>query len=364
MCPEFPSFIRRRKLLFEARRLLLDGAPEESFDCLTDPILSLSTEADSLRERVVGILCREASRLADEGDERRAGRYLDRVASVDPTLARRWRARLMAGTTSAVERGSRQRITEALSGALKDMRSEVSLSGAPPAGGFRLSLDDLGEYVVPLRSEFTLGHARAGRADLGVIADLEPVHARFRMHVSFHGGHSWRVTPVQSARLSSGGEEVGSDGLALEAGKLLQLSANVQVEVERLGEGSNSIALKLRGGVECEGTSRLLLLGRGSAGEVKVGHSASPPLRVPGFKEGLSLRLDEDLRLCVRSSAPIRFGGESSLDGSQREELMIHLPPTNNVDVLVGSSRDGRPPYGLMISPLHPERGAEREERP
>ena len=363
MCPELPSFIRRRKLLFEARRLLLDGSPDGAFDCLSDPILSLSTEADSLRERVTGILCREAARLSDEGEERRAGRYLDRVASVDPTLARRWRARLMAGTTSALERGSRQRITDALSGTLRDMRREVSLSGGPPTGGFRLSLDDLGEYVVPLHSEFTLGHARAGRADLGVVADLDPIHARFRLHVSFHGGHSWRVSPVGAAPLMLSGEEVDSDGIALEAGGLLQLSPHVLIEVEGLGEGSSSIALKFRGGVECEGTSRLLLLGRGAAGEVKIGRSASAPLRVAGLEEGLSLRLNEDSRISVHSSAPIRFGGESSLDGTQREELMIHVPPTQNVDVLVGSSRGGRPPYGLMIAPLHPVRGAEKEER-
>ena len=363
MCPEFPSFIRRRKLLFEARRLLLDGAPDEAFDCLSDPLLSLSTEADSLRERVTRILCREAGRLSDEGDEQRAGRYLDRVASVEPTLARRWRARIMAGTTSSVERGSRQRITEALSGALSDMRREVSLSGGPPVSAFRLSLDDLGEYVVPLRSEFTLGHARAGRADLGVIADLEPIHARFCLHVSFHGGHSWRVTPAQAATLTSSGEEVGSDGVTLEAGRLLQLSPHVLIEVEGLEEESSSVALKFRGGVECEGTSRLLLLGRGAAGEVKIGRSASAPFRVAGLEQDLSLRLNEDSKLRVRSSAPIRFGGESSLDGVQREELMIQVPPARNVDVLVGSSRDGRPPYGLMIAPLHPAGGAERGER-
>ena len=31
MCPELPSFLLRRKLLFEARRLLLDGAPDAAF---------------------------------------------------------------------------------------------------------------------------------------------------------------------------------------------------------------------------------------------------------------------------------------------------------------------------------------------
>ena len=107
MCPELPSFLLRRKLLFEARRLLLDGAPDAAFDCLQDPVLSLSVEADSLRERVMKILCREAARLADEGQDRRAAGYLERVAGVDPELARRWRARVMASTTTVVEEGAR-----------------------------------------------------------------------------------------------------------------------------------------------------------------------------------------------------------------------------------------------------------------
>ena len=134
MCPELPSFLLRRKLLFEARRLLLDGAPDAAFDCLQDPVLSLSVEADSLLERVMKILCREAARLADEGQDRRAAGYLERVAGVDPELARRWRARVMASTTTVVEQSARTRIGEALSGVLSEMRSGGSLGGGPPAG--------------------------------------------------------------------------------------------------------------------------------------------------------------------------------------------------------------------------------------
>jgi len=364
MCPELPSFIRRRKLLFEARRLLLDGAPDAAFDCLQDPVLSLSEEADSLRERVMGILCREAARLADEGDDRRAGRYLDRVATMDPKLARRWRARVMAGTTSVVERGSRSRITEALSSTLSEMRSGDFPGGAPPAGAFRLVLDDVGEFVVPLRGEFTLGHARAGRADLGVVADLEPVHARFRLSESFHGGHVWKISPTEGATLLASGEEVGSDGFVLESKTLLQLSPLVLLEVERLGEGSSSLVLRLRGDVECEGTSRLLLLGRGAAGEIELGRSASSSFKVARLEETLSLQLEEDLSLRVRSSESLRFGGESSLDGLERGELIIRLPPERNIDLLVGSSREGRPPYGLMVAPLHPEAGAQGGQTP
>lgn len=359
MCPEFPSFIRRRKLLFEARRLLLEGAPDAAFDCLQDPVLSLSVEADSLRERVMGILCREAARLADEGEDRQARRYLDRVAKVDPDLARRWRSRVMAGTSSSLERGSRSRISETLKGNLAQMRSSISLSGMPPVGAFRLVLDDVGEFVVPLRDEFTLGHARAGRADLGVVADLEPVHAWFRLKESFHGGHDWKVSPAEGATLLAGGEEVGSDGLVLESRTLLQLSPQVLLEVELLGEGSSSIVLHFRGGVECEGTSRLLLLGRGAAGEVQLGRRACPTFQVPRLEVPLSFQLGEDSRLRVKSSEVLRFGGESSLDGINREELVIRLPPERSVDVLVGSSRDGRPPYGLMVAPLRTEGGAQ-----
>ena len=359
MCPELPSFIRRRKLLFEARRLLLDGAPDEAFDCPRDPVLSLSMEADSLRERITGILCREAARLADEGEDRQALRYLDRVASVDPNLARRWHPRVMAGTSSSLERGSRSRISETLRGTLAEMRSSISLSGTPPAWAFRLVLDDVGEFVVPLRDEFTLGHAHAGRADLGVVADLEPVHARFRLRESFHGGHVWSVFPADGATLLAGGEEVGSDGLVLESRTLLQLSPQVLLEVELLGEGSSSIVLRFRGGVECEGTSRLLLLGRGAAGEVQLGRSAPPTFQVTRLKAPLSLQLGEDSRLRVQSSEELRFGGESSLDGINRKELVISLPPERNVDLLVGSSRGGRPPYGLMVAPLRAEGGAQ-----
>ncbi|MCH2106906.1 MAG: hypothetical protein MK291_09720, partial [Planctomycetes bacterium] len=360
---ELRSFLRRRKLLFEARRLLLQGAPDEAFDRLREPTLSLSSEADALRERVVGILCREAARLADEGDVGLANRYLDRVASADPLLARRWRARVMAAESAVVERERRGRITEALSGVLRDMRREGHADEAGSARGFRLILDDLGEFLVPLREEFSLGHARAGRADFGVMADLEALHVRFCVRESFHGGHRWCVAPVERAALRVRGETVSEDGVVLEPGLLLELSPSVRVEVEGLGEGASSIALRLKGGVECEGATRLLLMGRGAAGELTLGREVSASLRVAGLEEELSLRLTEELQLCLRSRAPLRVGGGASGEAAADGALSLPVPPASHVDVLVGASRDGRPPYGVMLAPLTSTRGAEGADR-
>ena len=359
MCPELPSFIRRRKLLFEVRRLLLGGAPHEAFDRLSDPILSLSTEADSLRSRVVGILCREAARLADDGDQQQASRYLDRVASVDPLLAKRWRARLLADESAAVERESRERISAALSGVLKTLRKESVAEEGAAAPAFRLILDDLGEYLVPLQTEFTLGHARAGQSDFGIMADLEPLHARFHVQESFYGGHSWRVAPLASATLKLDGRAVGEEGATLSPGALLALSPRIQLWVDGLGEGASSVALRLVGEVECEGATRLLLMGRGPAGELTLGRGSGSSIRVVALEEELHLRLNEERTLRLRSAMPLRIGGAAGAEQELDGELSIRVPPSEHIDVLVGESRAGRPPYGVMLAPLTPVGGAE-----
>lgn len=360
MRPEMPSFLRRRKLLFEARRRLLDGAPDEAFDLLQDPVLVDSDEARALGERVNGILCREAARLGDEGARERAVSYWERVAGSDPELAGKWRARVLGGS-SAKELASRSRISVALSGALQELRSGAVGAATQGAAAFRLVLDDLGEFIVPLGDAFTLGDAREGRADLGVVADLVAVHARFCWSESFHGGHQWRVFGAGGAGLCVGGLEVGPEGAVLEACSGLELSPQVRIAIESLGEGSSSVVVAFRGGVECEGTSRLLLFGRGAAGAIHLGRAGAAGFGVGRLEQPLSLELGEDSTLRVSSADVLRFGGEASIDGLERESLTIHLPPERSVDLLVGSSRGGSPPYGVMVAPLR--RGAGRIER-
>ena len=80
-----PNFVRRAWRLIEARRALLEGVPERALEHLSDPVLSLSGEADRLRERSLSALYRHAARRAKEGRSQSVARVLEVVAGA-PTL--------------------------------------------------------------------------------------------------------------------------------------------------------------------------------------------------------------------------------------------------------------------------------------
>jgi len=418
MALSLPSFLKRRLLLHEARRALLGGAPAQALEHLGDPCLGLSPEADRLRERALDVLCREAGRARAAGRESEAERILARVALQDPERARIWRRRL-DGEESRDERSSSGLTPEAESGIvsalerlLREMRAHDSdpqqrarRSDRPPAPEpesesdgvpvpepapdsmnvnvavpesassrpvrFHLSVDDAGEFLVVCGAEVVFGHARAERADLPFLADLDARHARILRSESFHGGPGWRIEPVRAQRIEIGGQPIGPEGALLCEWDEVRLASNLGFRFRVPVAASGSGLLELLHGAECEGAARILLMTPGPAGRLRFGARRDRHVPVRGLEREVTLELD-DAELIVSSEAGLRVpGAGAGIDsaggaGSGADpptSVRVPCPPARRVDFVLGGGAAGRPPFGFSIRAVDGPASGDRRAR-
>ena len=393
MTPQLPSFLRRRLRLSEARRALLGGEPEEALRYLSDPCLALSEEADRLRERVLDVLCREAGRQDARGSWDEAGRLLQLVEHHDPQRAEVWRRRLSAeqdarrvGPSSGLTTQAESGIITALERLLDEMRDERTRSGvrrtdpAPssseirgvpvadsrtadrrdgvvvdPDRRFHLAVDDAGESLVAYGNSITIGHSRAGAADLGFLADLDPLHVRLYRTESFHAGLGWRIEPIRKQRIAIGGQLVDSGGAMLADGDEVQLSTNLAFRFRRPDAASGSALLELLHGAECEGASSILLFSPGEAGRIHISSSRGRHLRVPRLGEEIMLWID-GVELVVESRAQLSASGVDAAIQAPTERgpggLRVPCPNPGRIDFRVGGGSGSRPPFGFSVRPI------------
>ena len=366
MSPSLPSFLRRRLLLHEARRALLSGEPEVALDRLADPCLALSGEGLRLRERVVDVICREAARAAAEGRSEEADRLLARAEREDPERARQWRRRLdgETGPASQVSRELHSSARLAMGELLAQMRAESGevvvappTPTAPIAGAilpgptpgrrplrFHLAVDDAGDYIAIGGDEVVIGHRSAERADLPILGDLDPVHARILRSESFHGGPAWMIQPAQERVVRVGGADVPAGGAALSDGVEVELSPQVSFRFRLPDPGSCSALIELLRGVECEGAGRVLLFAQGPAGRVRAGRRSDRHLVVRGDAGELSLELNGSELHCHSAVGLRRSGFESAAP-----EVRVEVPPVAPLSLTVGDRIAGRPPFGITL---------------
>lgn len=403
MTPQLPSFLRRRLRLSEARRALLGGQPEEALSSLADPCLVPSEEADRLRTRVLDVLCREAGREDARGSWDEAHRLLELVGRHDPQRAALWRRRLCAeqgsrtvGPASGLTPRAESGIITALEKLLSEMRDERTRSGvrrvdpAPSSGEirgdpvedprddhrrvgseteldrrFHLAVDDAGEHLVAYGNTVTLGHSRAEVADLGFLADLDPLHVRLYRTESFHAGPGWRIEPVRKQRIAIGGQLIDSGGAVLADGDEVQLCTNLAFRFRRPEAGSGSARLELLHGAECEGASSILLFSPGEAGRIHLSSSRGRHLRVPRLREEITLWID-GAELVVESKERLSATGIDAAIQAPTEQgpggLRVPCPSPWRIDFSVGTGSGSRPPFGFSVRPVEhsPSRGGPR----
>jgi len=402
MTPQLPSFLRLRLRLSEARRALHGGEPEDALSYLADPCLTPSEEADRLRTRVLDVLCREAGREDARGGWDEAHRLLELVERHDPQRADVWRRRLSAeqgsrtaGPTSGLTPRAESGIITALERLLSEMRDERTRSGvrradpAPSSGEirgdpvgdpraderragsgteldrrFHLAVDDAGELLVAYGNTVTLGHARAEAADLGFLADLDPLHVRLYRTESFHTGPGWRIEPVRKQRIAIGGQLIDSGGAMLADGDEVQLSTNLAFRFCRPEAASGSALLELLHGAECEGASSILLFSPGEAGCIHISSSPGRHLRVPRLREEITLWID-GAELVVESREQLSATGVDAATQAPTDQgpggLRVPCPSPWRIDFSVGSGAGSRPPFGFSVRPV--ERSPSKESR-
>lgn len=211
-----------------------------------------------------------------------------------------------------------------------------------------LSVDGAGQYLLCGAERLTLGHLRAGRADLGFLADVGALHATLVRADSLQAGPGWRIEPCGAEHVAVAGEPVPAAGLRLAPGARVRLGTNLEFRLELPDPSSASAVLELQRGAECAGARRIVLLAPGAGGRVRVGSSARHHVRVPG--------LEFELVLEWRGNE-LELASELELTGALAGERgRIAFPPDERLALSCGKPRGSRPPFGLALEPVWRER--------
>jgi hypothetical protein len=211
-------------------------------------------------------------------------------------------------------------------------------------GAALLSVDGGGQSLLIARRRLTIGHVRSGRADLGLLADVGACHAELVPRESLTGGPGWQIAPLEGERVVVAGQLLAGPR-RLGDGDLVELGPRVALRHRVPDLASESVLLELEGGLDCLGARRIVLLGAGRGGRVRIGAAAERLLRIANLDLEVELELAGDV-LEVR-------GGLVPLGESPEWSRRLAFPPRERVDLACGPPRGARPPFALSLEPVH-----------
>lgn len=221
-------------------------------------------------------------------------------------------------------------------------------SGALP-GCFELLVDEGGAFVVAVGAELSIGHARSPESDLAFLADVGGVHAHLRRSESLRGGPTWRLRSAGGEALRVNGESVGEDGAELRPGDVAVLAANLSFRFVAPDPASDTFVLEGLGGTACAGARRIVLLGPGRAGALRIGPRRRHHVAVAEAPAEVTLELDGS-RVRVSSDAGLR---DPAADGAgRRDSIDLELPIARRLDLWVGERAPDAPPFVVSVGPL------------
>lgn len=210
--------------------------------------------------------------------------------------------------------------------------------------GTLLSVDGGGQYLLCAAERLTLGHLRAGRADLVFLADLGPLHALLERADSLQAGPGWRIAPCGGERVLVAGAPVPAEGRRLAGGERVRLGENFEFRLTFPDPASASAVLELLHGVECAGARHILLLAPGAGGRVRIGAALAHHVRVPGLDFELALEWHAR-ELHLESTLPL-----AGVEPGAR--LGIALPPRARQAFSTLRAPGSRPPFGFSLEPV------------
>lgn len=220
----------------------------------------------------------------------------------------------------------------------------------------RLAVDDGGDWLVVVGAEVVLGHARAGAADVGLLADIDARHVQLQLLESFHGGATWHLAALgrRPARVEGpGGRDVAPGERApLSDGARITLAPKLSFSFHRPDPGSASAWLGLEHGAESDGASRVLLLVPGREGRAVIGPARSAHVQVSGLTHEVelaaALAAAGGATLAVRCAGGVRALDEPA--GTARAiEVVLPCPPSSRVDLAVAARSS--PPFVVALAP-------------
>lgn len=212
--------------------------------------------------------------------------------------------------------------------------------GAPLA---LLSVDGGGQYLLVGAERVTLGHLRAARADLPVLADVGALHAEFLAEDSLREGPGWRVVPLGGEGVALDGVALAAQGARLRSGARLRFGANLELVFRVPDPASASALVEFQHGVECLGARRVLFVADGPGGRFALGAGARHAVRVPGLE--LVLTLERAGGELVLAPEPGTVTGEPAVPHR------VPFPPRERLCLSFGAARGSRPPFQCFLEP-------------
>ena len=233
--------------------------------------------------------------------------------------------------------------------------SESAQTDSDQPRRFHLAVDDAGEFLVVAGERICVGHARGDKADLPFLADLESEHAYFARGESFHGGPIWCLESTGNA-LYVNDEVPESDNTILSDGDEVRFGDNLRMRFTLPDSSSSTALLVLMHGAESEGAARVLLMGAGRAGRIRMGARTSRHVPVPDLEDDVTLQLDEGI-LSVEAKAKMSVFPEVAAAAKGFE---FACPPSERLDFTVRIEREKKPPFGFSVRPVEADTGAVR----
>lgn len=215
-------------------------------------------------------------------------------------------------------------------------------AGAAPLA--LLSVDGGGQYLLVGAERVTLGHLRAARADLPVLADVGALHAEFVAEDSLRDGPGWRVVPLAGEALLLDGRALAAEGARLCSGARLRLGANLELVFRVPDPASASALVEFQHGVECLGARRVLFVADGPGGRFALGAGARHAVRVPGLELVLTVERAGDA--LVLAPEPGTSIGEPAVPHR------VPFPPRERLCLSFGAARGSRPPFQCFLEPV------------
>jgi hypothetical protein len=222
--------------------------------------------------------------------------------------------------------------------------SPAPASPAPRRDQALLSVDGAGQYLLCAGERLTLGHLRAGKAELGFLADVGALHAVLTRAESLQAGSGWHLAPLGDELVRVDGEPLARVGRRLVAGARVRLGENLELRYSLPDPASASALLELLHGAECAGARRVVLLAPGAGGRVRIGSAAAHHVRVPGLDLALELEW-RGAELGVASDEPLRGAFEGRRGA-------LPFPPLVRLAVNAAAARGSRPPFALSLEPI------------
>ncbi len=258
----------------------------------------------------------EARRCAEEArqlgpEEPTVLRLRHRLKSLDREAALVEEAREMIDTDRDGARGKLEALgptPRPLSSMVFDLKERLD-RGGDLENGFRLQVEEAGEYLVLTEDRLRIGNA-TGKSypQIPILARIKGHHATLIRSVSFHGGIKDGITAEEGCSMELDGRE-GSQG-DLSHGSRFVLGGILPLLYQRPCPRSATALLRIERGFECKGTSRLLWMKQGGKdGRIWIGRGREVHVRVPHAEPELYLYSPKPgvLRLY--------FDGPGELDG-------------------------------------------------